>query len=158
MRKRMIFAAAGLVFFAFVVSQASVQAQTPCGVVKSCPTPQPTDAPTPQPTPGPSSTATPSPEATTGPHATLPPLPGQTASPTPKATPTPTVTPSGTPGFDGLTSSTLPSDLQKGFDLSVPDIPRTLPNNSAKLVSLLEPLTQLGLPLDQVLAAGMGHF
>jgi murein DD-endopeptidase MepM/ murein hydrolase activator NlpD len=158
MRGRITYIVAGAIAL-MLTTQVAVQAQQPCGVL-GCPTPHPTATPTGTLTPPPSESpgATPEPSGNPKPSATLPPLPGQTTKP-PTKTSSPTATPSATPGFDGIdSSSNLPPDLQKGFDLQVPDIPRTLPSNSTKLVELLEPLTQLGLPLEQVLVEGMGRF
>jgi murein DD-endopeptidase MepM/ murein hydrolase activator NlpD len=49
----------------------------------------------------------------------------------------------------------LPEGLQF---VEVPRIARTPPRNTAELVGLLEPLTELGVPLQQVLVEGMGSF
>ncbi len=157
MHKRISYAVAALVATMFLVAQVGVHAQDPCGVI-GCATPTPAPGtPTPNPgspSPGP---ATPTPSATTDPAATvLPELPGGPTA-KPKKTAKPSPTPKSTPGFDGIDGK-LPDDLQKGFDLQVPDIPRTLPNNTTKLVQLLQPLTELGLPLEQVLVDGMGRF
>ncbi len=159
MRGRVKFVVAGVIALV-LASQLGVQAQTPpCGVF-GCPTPAPTPTPNPDtPSPAPNG-ASPAPRKTPAKHPkqTLPPLPGQD-TPTPKPSaktskPKATTTP---PAFDGIDpNSKLPANLQKGF--TIPDIPRTLPNNSTKLVELLQPLTDLGLPLQQVLIEGMGRF
>ena len=158
MRGRIKYIVAGGISLMLFASQVVVHAQAPCTVIAGCPTPKPTSTPGGGPTPSPSGTPRSTPQPTMGPHpsATLPPLPGKSPSPAPKS-PTPSPSPSATPGYDGINAN-LPADLQKGFDLQVPDIPRTLPNNSTKLVELLQPLTQLGLPLEQVLDEGMGRF
>ena len=159
MRVRMKYLVAGVIAFVLAM-QVAVQAQQPrpCDVF-GCPSPTPTPVPggpTPEPTDTPATTPTTT--AKPRPKQTLPPIPGTTTA-APKKTTTPTPTATGTPGFDGINgNSNLPPDLRKGFDIMVPDIPRTLPNNSAKLVELLEPLTELGLPLQQVLIEGMGRF
>lgn len=156
MRKRIKYVVAGALAL-IVVSQMAVNAQAPCGVI-GCPTPKPTGTPPSSLTPPPSQSpgATAGPTAQPGPSATLPAIPGRPTA-TPKNSSSPTASPSSTPGYDGINTQ-LPPDLQKGFDMQVPDIPRTLPNNSTKLVELLQPLTQLGLPLEQVLNEGMGRF
>ncbi len=57
----------------------------------------------------------------------------------------------------GELTDELPPELDKPA-LVVPNIPRTRARNTAKLVDLLEPLTEYGLSLDQVLVEGMGRF
>jgi hypothetical protein len=115
-------------------------------------------------------TPTPAPE-TPQPEPTFTPPPQVSASPTPAPVPTdvPIPTPSGTPAVSsGPATPTpgpgdpnydkLPPGLDKPITLDVPVIPRTRPRNTYKLVDLLEPLTEYGIPLDQLLVEGMGRF
>lgn len=113
------------------------------------PTPRPTRTPAPTPTmpPSPGPTATPTPTATD-----LIPAPTETASPEESERPPASLYPSPTPLNDEL-----PPELDQPAFV-VPNIPRTRPRNTARLVDLLEPLTEYGLSLDQVLVEGMGRF
>ena len=114
-------------------------------------------------------TPTPSPTRTPTPTSTLPPSPGPTEAPLPSEEPIPTgieepketkspipsLSPSSSPA-DELNDD-LPPELEAPA-LVVPNILRTRPRNTAKLVDLLEPLAEHGLPLDSVLVEGMGRF
>lgn len=115
-------------------------------------------------------TPTPRPTRTPGPTPTTPPSPGPSATPTPTGTgnilPTPSEEPEETERppaslFPSPTPSALSDDLPPELEqptLVVPNIPRTRARNTARLVDLLEPLTEYGLSLDQVLVEGMGRF
>lgn len=122
---------------------ALAQQGDPCVPGVNCPTP-PTPTPTPPPTPPP--TPTPPPEVPE-------PTPPEVLK-TPKPTPEPTASPSPTPGL--LEDAQLPPELEQSFE--VPVLSRTRSRNTVKLVELLEPLTEYGLSVDQVLIGGMGRF
>ena len=117
------------------------------------PTPPPS-GPTPRPstpTPPPSANPTPPPEEEDTPI----PLPEDD----PDDTPRPKGTPSASPASDEESKDDLPPELDKeNFPLVIPNIARTRPRNTSRLVSLLEPLTDYGLSLQQVLVEGMGRF
>lgn len=113
------------------------------------PSPRPTRAPTPTPT------LPPSPGPTQAPLPSEEPLPTDTEEPKETSSPIPSLLPSSSPA-DEL-SDELPPELE-AQTLVVPNIPRTRPRNTAKVVDLLEPLTEHGLSLDQVLVEGMGRF
>lgn len=128
------------------------------------PTPAPTARPTPTLTPPPASDPTAKPMPTV-----VPPAPGGgTTTPTPKAKPDATPGTTGDGGkvdgkkggpLDGVTDEVddaLPDALEE--ELVVPVLPRTRPRNTAALVGMLEPLAELGYPLEQVLVEGMGRF
>jgi murein DD-endopeptidase MepM/ murein hydrolase activator NlpD len=124
-------------------------------------TPSPSPSPTPRPTLTPPPASTPSPE----------PIPSSIPVPDPKS-PDPSDADDkkdpkkdGTKdGKDGLTKDgvkdtlddKLPDALEEEF--VIPVFPRTRPRNTANLVGMLEPLTELGYPLEQVLVEGMGRF
>jgi murein DD-endopeptidase MepM/ murein hydrolase activator NlpD len=115
---------------------------------------------------------TPTPSPARSPQPTLTPLP---STPTPSADPVPsevpipvTETPVPEPEktiepeepleadpTDVLEEDELPEGLD---DLVVPSFPRTRPRNTVALVRALRPLTELGIPLEQVLIDGMGRF
>lgn len=119
------------------------------------PTPTPTPyRPPPKPatpTPPPSAEPTPPPEEEDTPI----PLPEDD----PDDTPRPKTTTSASPASDEESKDELPPELdKKNFPLVIPNIARTRPRNTSRLVSLLEPLTDYGLPLQQVLVEGMGRF
>lgn len=60
---------------------------------------------------------------------------------------------------DSDASSEVPLDEPTpSVELEVPVIPRTGPRNTSMLVERLEPLTEYGIPLAQVLVDGMGRF
>lgn len=128
-------------------------------------------------TPTPAPTAKPTPTMTPPPDTTPPPQPVPTVAPIPdeETTPRPGTdddepddgkdgkAPADADGkkgpLDGVTDKAedeLPDALEK--ELVVPVFPRTRPRNTATLVGLLEPLTELGYPLEQVLVEGMGRF
>lgn len=115
------------------------------------PTPSPRPTRTPQPTP----TLPPSPGPTADPSPSVAPLPTDTEEPEETKRPIPSLSPSSSPA-DALADD-LPPELEAPT-LVVPNIPRTRARNTAKLVDLLEPLTDHGLPLDSVLVEGMGRF
>lgn len=115
------------------------------------PTPTPRPTRTPQPTP----TLPPSPGPTQEPLPSEEPLPTDTEEPEETKEPIPSLSPTISPA-DEL-SDDLPPELETPT-LIVPNIARTRPRNTAKLVDLLEPLADRGLPLDQVLVEGMGRF
>ncbi len=118
--------------------------------------------PTPTPTPyrPPPKPATPTPPPSANP--TPPPEEEDTPIPLPEDDPDDTPRPKGTasasPGApDDEKSDKLPPELDRST-LVVPVIPRTRGRNTGRLVDLLEPLTDYGLPLQQVLVEGMGRF
>jgi murein DD-endopeptidase MepM/ murein hydrolase activator NlpD len=145
-------AAAALTVLVLLSSGTSAQ------IIFKTPTPAPTARPTPALTPPPESTPTP--------------------EPIPTAIPIPddeTPDPDESPGTDGEKTDEgdgadkgpagdikdklddkLPDALEEEF--VVPVIPRTRARNTANLVAMLRPLTDLGYPLDQVLVEGMGRF
>lgn len=155
---------AGAVVAAFILAlslTASSSAQLPF-----VPTPKPPGS-----TPGPTQTARP-PQATPRPtdeDPTPPPsappsddpiLPGPLQpTPPPGASP-----PQGSPkpsdgsGADGELelSEEEPGKIPEDFE--IPVIPRTRGRNTTRLVELLEPLTQVGMSLTDVLVEGMGRF
>jgi len=122
--------------------------------VTSCATPTP--APTTQPTPPPDEpTPTPSTSATPTPVVPQPTQPG--VGPSPSATPKPKTTPTPTPSGGAKANAALPPGLtQPTFD--IPELARTAPKNTLKLIQELEPLTKFGFSLQQVLVQGMGRF
>lgn len=120
--------------------------------------PRPTPTPTARPTAMPTPTSPPSASPTLIPPPEDTAIPGPTDDPDdPDDTPpaTPTRPPSGSPSQEEL--SELPPELERPA-LVVPNIARTPARNTGRLVDLLEPLTDLGLPLEQVLIEGMGRF
>jgi murein DD-endopeptidase MepM/ murein hydrolase activator NlpD len=115
------------------------------------PTPKPTATP-PEPTltPPPTASPTPQPVPTTG-----VPLPGEPTAKPKKDKATPTPLPTLSPGADDA----LPPGLDPAeFDFEIPTFKRTAGHNTAKLVRLLSPLTEIGVPLEDVLVEGMGRF
>ena len=123
-------------------------------------TPSPAPSPTAKPTLTPPPDSTPSPE----PIPSSIPVPDPT-SPAPDDDPDdPDAKKGDADTDDGLTDGgvkdglddKLPDALEE--ELVVPVIPRTRARNTAALVGMLEPLTELGYPLDQVLVEGMGRF
>ncbi|MGH2760348.1 MAG: peptidoglycan DD-metalloendopeptidase family protein [Actinomycetota bacterium] len=113
------------------------------------PTPRRTPAPTPTPPPSVSPTIIPEPEEDT-------PIPDPTEDPNDTPRPKPTL--SASPGVvDQKKNDELPPELDRP-KLVVPNIARTRARNTGRLVDLLEPLTNHGLPLEQVLVEGMGRF
>jgi murein DD-endopeptidase MepM/ murein hydrolase activator NlpD len=115
------------------------------------PTPRPDD---PKPTPvepeltPPSSESTPTPEPDPVPSDVLPDVP----TPTPKKSEKPKKSDD---ALDAVEDE-LPDSLLEEFE--VPSFPRTRPRNTVALVKALEPLTELGIPREQVLVEGMGRF
>ena len=114
------------------------------------PTPKPTTKPTPTLTPPPTETIKPTqpPLRTILPHS---------PSPTPKKTGG-SPGPSGSPGATASPSDKLPDALEQQLLAAQASVPRTPGHNTVKLVHLLEPLTKLDLPLEDVLIEGMGQF
>lgn len=110
----------------------------------TCPTPTPTASPTPTPKPKPTPTPTPGVPEPTPPEVLT----------TPEPTPEPTLSPS--PGTGLVEEAPLPPQLEQTFE--VPVLSRTRARNTVKLVESLEPLTEYGWSLEQVLVAGMGRF
>jgi murein DD-endopeptidase MepM/ murein hydrolase activator NlpD len=125
--------------------------------------------------PTPSPTASPTPALTPPPETTPTPQPIPTAIPVPdpeQPTPKPDEETDGgedgkADGADGVDKGPagdikdqlgdkLPDALEE--ELVVPVFPRTRARNTASLVAALQPLTELGYPLDQVLVEGMGRF
>lgn len=84
--------------------------------------------------------ATPTATPTTAPTATPIPAPSPTATASPTASPSPAPTPS---------AVAAPS---------TPRIDRTPPRNTSKLVELLQPLAEWGIPLEDIHVQGMGRF
>ena len=144
------------VFTVLVMASSGTSAQ----IIFKTPTPAPTAKPTPTLTPPPESTPTP--------------------QPIPSAIPVPdaeTPKPGASPGEDKDGDKTQEGDgggkgpagdLKDALDdklpdaleeeLVVPNIPRTRARNTANLVGMLEPLTEIGYPREQVLIEGMGRF
>jgi murein DD-endopeptidase MepM/ murein hydrolase activator NlpD len=119
------------------------------------PTPSPYRPPPRQntPTPPPSAAPTQPPEEEDTPI----PLPEDDKDDKPK--PKGSAAPSPGAHDDATKDDKLPEELEKeNFKLVVPNIARTRPRNTGRLVDLLEPLTAYGLPLQQVLVEGMGRF
>ncbi len=118
----------------------------------------PSPTPTPRRTPAPTATAPPSAAPTPKPTPIDTDIPLPTDDPNDTPRPKPGASPSTSPGADGKKSSDkLPPELDRPA-LVVPNIPRTRARNTAKLVELLEPLAEDGIPLEQVLVEGMGRF
>jgi murein DD-endopeptidase MepM/ murein hydrolase activator NlpD len=123
-------------------------------------------------TPSPSPTARPTPTLTPPPETTPSPEPIPSAVPVPNAkSPLPDDGKGDKDGKpeEGDGGKGLPGDgLKGGLDDELPDaleeelvvpvLPRTRARNTANLVSMLRPLTDLGYPLEQVLVEGMGRF
>jgi murein DD-endopeptidase MepM/ murein hydrolase activator NlpD len=111
--------------------------------------PTPTPAPSAKPpgatlTPPPSQSDDPGPISTVGP---LPPRPtGPTGTEAPKQTPDPSP----------LVKDELPEGLEEA--LEIPALARTPARNTTRLIRLLEPLSEFGVPLESVLIEGMGRF
>ncbi len=113
--------------------------------------------PTPAPaTPSPTPTLTPPPATPAPTEPPLPTLPGtETPTPDPDEERSPKPTKDGDKKDDELDDE-LPPGLEEALD--VPVFARTRPRNTVELVRILEPLTDLGASLDQVLVQGMGRF
>lgn len=138
---------AAVVALILVVLATAGTAQVP---IFRTPTPSPTREPAPTSTPPPSAAPTPEPKPT------LQPTPSPSADPDESQEPSPSSSPGASP--QATPNDDLPPELEQPA-LVVPNIPRTRARNTAKLVSLLEPLAEdLGLPLEQVLVEGMGRF
>ena len=119
----------------------------------ACPTPTPPPTPTPTETPMPSEEPTPTPTPT--PIVPQPSQPG--VAPSPSATPKNKTSPSPAPKSSKKENATLPPGLaQPVFD--IPQLARTAPRNTLKLIEELQPLTKFGYSLQQVLVQGMGRF
>ncbi len=140
----------------------SLSSGTSARIIFKTPTPAPTAKPTPTLTPPPESSPTPD---------SIP-----TAIPIPEDEATPTPKPDAGDGkngekaadgdeeddapLDGVTDGKVDDKLPDALEeeLVVPVLPRTRPRNTALLVGILEPLTELGYALEQVLVEGMGRF
>jgi murein DD-endopeptidase MepM/ murein hydrolase activator NlpD len=132
------------VLLAVVLLSSVSSAQFP--PILSTPTPQPA-------TPSPSPTFTPPPTPTP----TEPPLPTLPVEPTPEPDEKSPKPSKDADKKDALKpEDKLPAGLEE--ELVVPVLPRTRPRNTVELVRILEPLTELGVPLDQALIEGMGRF
>ena len=145
-----------VVLAAIVAVLSLLSANSSAQLIFRTPTPSPTPSPRPTLTPPP---ATPPPPATATPEpSALPTIPGTTASPGPDES----ADPDGKTKDGKLKDTTdkvddeLPESLKE--ELVVPVFPRTRPRNTTTLVGLLRPLTDEGLPLEQVLVEGMGRF
>src|SRR5207302_8871756 len=112
------------------------------------PAPQPTPPPD-QPTPTPPASSTPTPAVT---------KPSQPCfGPSPRATPKTKSTPTPKPSAGAKANATLPPGLtQPTFD--IPQLARTAPKNTLKLMQELEPRTKFGFTLQQVRVQGTGRF
>lgn len=95
----------------------------------------------------------PSPDAPAETTPTATPSAEPTSSPTPTPSPTPTAV---SPAASPLVTPTASAPAAAAQ--SVPRINRTPPRNTLKLVELLEPLMEWGIPLEDVLEQGMGRF
>lgn len=149
MRRRPLFGLPLAAHVALVVmlglSTSALAQPDPCVPNVTCPTPSPTPAPSSG--PGPTPTPTPSRDVT---EPSAPPVIGS-----PEPTPTPTEPPIPAPAPE-VPPEQLPPELEQTFQ--VPVLARTRARNTLKLVEMLEPLTEYGLPLEQVLVGGMGRF
>lgn len=108
------------------------------------PTPLPTDltgSPSPSPSPSPSGSPSPSPSPTGGGGS------GGGSTPAPQPQPAPAPAPAGS------SSGTFP-----GFPLVVPDFPRSPAQNTNRLLQILAPLSEQGVPLDQVVIQASAPF
>lgn len=112
--------------------------------------------PSPSPPPGtPRPSVTPQPTPTSTPEPSIPIGASPTPSPPPDPSPDPFATPGPPAGGPTPAPAVLPG-IPPGFH--IPVIKRTAPRNTVKLVKTLERATQVGMPLDQALAEGMGRF
>lgn len=146
-----------LIGLAATAAPVNTTAQT-CGGILGPPCPTPVRTPRPTLTPPPKETPKP---ATPTPSGIIP---------TAGTSPTPKKSPKEAPADDSLQNSPTPSggeevndDLPPGLEaelpeLEIPNIPRTRARNTVELVRLLEPLTEYGVSLEQILIQGMGRF
>ena len=119
------------------------------------PTPTPKTTPRPTPTPEPPPNETPVPSQDPGIIPTDP-------TPAPSEEPDPSTSPGATPAATPTPSPTEEADpedffgIPPGFEL--PSFSRTPARNTLQLVGILEEVTEVGIPLQDALIAGMGRF
>jgi murein DD-endopeptidase MepM/ murein hydrolase activator NlpD len=127
---------------------------TSAQLIFKTPTPAP-QPPTPTPTLTPPPTSTPAP--TDEPIPSELPIPGN--SPKPDDEKKDETKDGGKVDVPGDVDDKLEDKLPEGLEeLVVPVLPRTRARNTANLVRVLQPLADLGYPLEQVLVEGMGRF
>jgi peptidoglycan LD-endopeptidase LytH len=129
--------------------------QTPRPTPRPTPAPNPSASPQPQPQPTPRPNPQPTnPPGPSGDPGLLPPLS------TPRASAPPGVSPKPAPGgpADPLGAPKSDEDAKLPEEFDIPVLRRTPPRNTVELVRLLEPLTQTGMTLTEVLVEGMGRF